>query len=581
MMVRDLWRAITDVYKQTSNLVAARMLRAKIDAAFPAPTAEDLATTDVTCVVCLHDVSPGVAGGAKRLACGHVFHVPCLLMWWERQQSCPTCRADIHVMMTKAEEARRAALRAGLRDAAREIAALRHAGGRPAAAAGGAAVGAAAAREAEARAAREVRLAPQPRTTPAAGAAEADAAEVGGSAGAETPSALRSRRSRHFTGASDEATAAAGVGLTAAAISASRSPRQRRPAGRTPVASLPPHNDEASTVSPATRLRHSSMSPHGVAAADVFLSPTTTGGDAWTQAQLPHAAAVVAATAGGDDASAALAQAIDSLRAQLLQLQIAQGQIEAAAAAEERAAHLQLQERAVQLQLQFSPHGPLQPLPGAPPPPPPAVSFAALWGVNPSFASPQYGLGPVPPMYFDNVAHYHTPVGVAPRPGSTPGEQRPGVDAMGNPPQQAPWMAALPLAGAADAPVAAAVSSAAAMAGPPPYYYGPAASHMYGGMVYAPPHWTTPPHHLHNAMLQHQHQVQQQYAAAYAYEQEQRHYWATAHTAERRRQSELMQRSAEAQHANSAQRQLPCGIVEGSSAQPAETAAAINSADTQ
>lgn len=30
---------------------------------------------------------------AKKLICGHLFHVHCLRSWLERQNTCPTCRA--------------------------------------------------------------------------------------------------------------------------------------------------------------------------------------------------------------------------------------------------------------------------------------------------------------------------------------------------------------------------------------------------------------------------------------------------------------------------------------------------------
>lgn len=30
---------------------------------------------------------------AKKLICGHLFHVHCLRSWLERQHTCPTCRA--------------------------------------------------------------------------------------------------------------------------------------------------------------------------------------------------------------------------------------------------------------------------------------------------------------------------------------------------------------------------------------------------------------------------------------------------------------------------------------------------------
>lgn len=32
---------------------------------------------------------------AKRLRCGHLFHVQCLRSWLERQHTCPTCRAPV------------------------------------------------------------------------------------------------------------------------------------------------------------------------------------------------------------------------------------------------------------------------------------------------------------------------------------------------------------------------------------------------------------------------------------------------------------------------------------------------------
>jgi len=46
-------------------------------------------------------VTPASAATAKKLPCNHVFHTACLLMWWERQQSCPTCRADVSAMLAQ------------------------------------------------------------------------------------------------------------------------------------------------------------------------------------------------------------------------------------------------------------------------------------------------------------------------------------------------------------------------------------------------------------------------------------------------------------------------------------------------
>ena len=32
---------------------------------------------------------------SKKLPCGHIFHAACLRSWFQRQQTCPTCRLDV------------------------------------------------------------------------------------------------------------------------------------------------------------------------------------------------------------------------------------------------------------------------------------------------------------------------------------------------------------------------------------------------------------------------------------------------------------------------------------------------------
>jgi E3 ubiquitin-protein ligase synoviolin len=36
-----------------------------------------------------------VEAGAKKLPCNHIFHPNCLRSWFQRQQTCPTCRTDV------------------------------------------------------------------------------------------------------------------------------------------------------------------------------------------------------------------------------------------------------------------------------------------------------------------------------------------------------------------------------------------------------------------------------------------------------------------------------------------------------
>ena len=36
-----------------------------------------------------------IISGAKKLPCNHIFHATCLRSWFQRQQTCPTCRLEV------------------------------------------------------------------------------------------------------------------------------------------------------------------------------------------------------------------------------------------------------------------------------------------------------------------------------------------------------------------------------------------------------------------------------------------------------------------------------------------------------
>lgn len=36
-----------------------------------------------------------MVSSSKKLPCGHIFHTACLRSWFQRQQTCPTCRLNI------------------------------------------------------------------------------------------------------------------------------------------------------------------------------------------------------------------------------------------------------------------------------------------------------------------------------------------------------------------------------------------------------------------------------------------------------------------------------------------------------
>ena len=59
-------------------------------------------STDAVCIICREEMlnstetPPTITPGSiKRLPCGHIFHATCLRNWFQRQQTCPTCRLNI------------------------------------------------------------------------------------------------------------------------------------------------------------------------------------------------------------------------------------------------------------------------------------------------------------------------------------------------------------------------------------------------------------------------------------------------------------------------------------------------------
>lgn len=58
--------------------------------------------SDTICIICREEMSipegttnNDSGGQIKRLPCDHIFHKSCLRSWFQRQQTCPTCRTSI------------------------------------------------------------------------------------------------------------------------------------------------------------------------------------------------------------------------------------------------------------------------------------------------------------------------------------------------------------------------------------------------------------------------------------------------------------------------------------------------------
>jgi E3 ubiquitin-protein ligase synoviolin len=85
-LIRDVYAAYYSFQKKLLSFVRYLQLTRNLDSRFPDATPEEISLAG-SCLVCREEMTQG-----KRLQCGHVFHLDCLRMWLQHQQSCPLCR---------------------------------------------------------------------------------------------------------------------------------------------------------------------------------------------------------------------------------------------------------------------------------------------------------------------------------------------------------------------------------------------------------------------------------------------------------------------------------------------------------
>lgn len=111
-ILRDVFLTMRSFLKRISDFMKYRTATRDMNARYPDATAEDIGREDV-CIICREEMrpyeAPVVEQGQpaprpnpvaermrpKKLPCGHVLHFSCLRSWLERQQICPTCRANV------------------------------------------------------------------------------------------------------------------------------------------------------------------------------------------------------------------------------------------------------------------------------------------------------------------------------------------------------------------------------------------------------------------------------------------------------------------------------------------------------
>ncbi|KAG6398872.1 hypothetical protein SASPL_140343 [Salvia splendens] len=89
-LIRELYETFRNFKIRIADYLRYRKITSNMNDRFPDATSEEINSSDATCIICREEMTT-----AKKLLCGHLFHVHCLRSWLERQNTCPTCRAPV------------------------------------------------------------------------------------------------------------------------------------------------------------------------------------------------------------------------------------------------------------------------------------------------------------------------------------------------------------------------------------------------------------------------------------------------------------------------------------------------------
>lgn len=90
-VIRPFYYTLRNFKKALTDLILSRHAIHIMNTLYPTATAEDLRNSDNVCIICREEMTDN----CKKLPCNHIFHINCLTTWFQRQQTCPTCRLDI------------------------------------------------------------------------------------------------------------------------------------------------------------------------------------------------------------------------------------------------------------------------------------------------------------------------------------------------------------------------------------------------------------------------------------------------------------------------------------------------------
>lgn len=88
---RPMYYTMRNFKKALNDVILSRRAIRNMNTLYPDATQEELQMSDNICIICREDM----VSSSKKLPCGHIFHTACLRSWFQRQQTCPTCRLNI------------------------------------------------------------------------------------------------------------------------------------------------------------------------------------------------------------------------------------------------------------------------------------------------------------------------------------------------------------------------------------------------------------------------------------------------------------------------------------------------------
>lgn len=88
---RPMYETMRSFKKAYNDVVLSRRAIRNMNTLYPDATEAELAAADNECIICREEMHTG----AKKLPCNHIFHAACLRLWFQRQQTCPTCRLNV------------------------------------------------------------------------------------------------------------------------------------------------------------------------------------------------------------------------------------------------------------------------------------------------------------------------------------------------------------------------------------------------------------------------------------------------------------------------------------------------------